>query len=291
MTYEEMKSLMLEVLPESGQITDLIALVGRSLQQRKVQVQAPPQSQYGVRQVIRYDPNFDQSGLSHQDRGQINSLYWDLVVERVIRVGLGDGVNNNPPFFHQTDFYKDSRKKFPGKVNPYDQEGYLRRIAAIAPKVDDVTLEYLTEALETFRVGCLRSTSITLGCAAERVLLNLMESLTAGLTAAQMTSEAEKLKATENKPIMQRVKPFNDLMTNKVRPKLRLVDKSLEDDLTLTLDGISHNIRRSRNSAGHPVGIEVDRDVVYSQMMIFITYVQTVQTLVHWLSKDPCPLV
>jgi hypothetical protein len=288
LSYEELRSLVLESLPDEGQLANLYPVVAQAFDRRYPAQPPGPSQQFGVRVVGYFDPNV-QHGLQPRDRGRIQDVFWDLLIERVLHVGLGDGMNNDLPFFHKSEYGKQVTSG--QKPSPHDQDGFLRRITSITPTVDGVTLEYLTEALRTFRVGCLLSSTITLGCAAERIALNLMEALVDALNRAQLPHEAKKLEKTADDPIMQRKKPFDDLMSRIVRPKLRAVDRKLEGDLTVLFESISHDIRRARNEAGHPTGISVDRDDLYAHMMQFVSLVRTSQALLGWIQQDPSPLL
>jgi hypothetical protein len=63
--------------------------------------------------------------------------------------------------------------------------------------------------------------------------------------------------------------------------------RDLTESLDSILDGIFDSLRSSRNDAGHPAsGGYVSRDVIFSQLRLFLTYCQRVYGLMAWFSTN-----
>src|ERR1700687_1147355 len=135
-----MRSLVIDVLPQAGagQFNDLRTSVAKLADERgHVPQEAKQEGVYGTQR--RYS-GFDQSRLTDKDYARVQSIMWDLIIEGVIRPGLNDGMNDNLPFFHVTEFGKDKLKN--GPASPYDPDGYLTRLLAAVTGLDNVILTY-----------------------------------------------------------------------------------------------------------------------------------------------------
>lgn len=67
----------------------------------------------------------------------------------------------------------------------------------------------------------------------------------------------------------------------------RQMPRGLTESLDSILDGIFDSIRSSRNDAGHPAsGGQVSRDIIFSQLRLFLTYCQRIYGLIGWFSAN-----
>src|SRR5689334_908817 len=107
-SYEELRSLLIDWLSHvsGGQLNDLrTAIANLALDRGHAgDPAAQRQAGYGVRTVSF--GGYGQVVLSDKDYGRAQSIIWDLIIEGVLRPGLGDGLNDSLPFFHLTDFCK-----------------------------------------------------------------------------------------------------------------------------------------------------------------------------------------
>jgi hypothetical protein len=99
--------------------------------------------------------------LSRNDQARVQDIFWDMLIEGVVRPGLGDGTNCDLPHFHVTDRGRAALSA--ASPPPYDPDGYLKRLQADLPAIDPVIVTYLKESLHAFRIGCLLSSTVTLG--------------------------------------------------------------------------------------------------------------------------------
>jgi hypothetical protein len=231
------------------------------------------------------DPNgpnpsrHDSYILADGDRSRVQDVFWDLIIEGVIRPGLGDEGNAELPFFHVTDQGRLALSA--AGPSPYDPDGYLRRLKETIPKIDAVILTYLEESLHTFRIGCLLSSTVTLGCASEKTLMILIDAYANAMGAAR---QAKFRKDTEGKQIKTQFDEFRKQADGHLRALLKTA--GLADRLE-TLTGVFDMIRRQRNDAGHPIGVSLDRAQCYANLMVFPDYSRGMYDLIDWLNSQP----
>ena len=271
-SYEQMRSLVVEVLSQSafGQFDDLRTSVAKVADDRGHV--APEVKQAGVYGSQRRYSGPDWSRLSDKDYARVQSIMWDLLIEGVVRPGLNDGTNDNLPFFHVTEFGQDRIKH--GAESPYDPDGYVRRLTASVPTLDSVIVTYLNESLHTFRIGCLLSSIITLGCAAEKALVLLITAYTEALPNGMQ----EKFrKNTEGRLIKRQFDEFSKMLESHLKG---LLPGDVKEDLDITVSGLFALFRNSRNDAGHPTGKAIERERVYAYLVVFPSYVKKVYDLI-----------
>jgi hypothetical protein len=268
-SYEQMRSLVVEALASTqrGQFNDLRTSVARVA---VAHGHAPdPITNSGSHG--RYRQHF----LDGSDYDRVRSIIWDLIIEGVVRPGLNDGNNNDLPFFHVTDFGRQRLKD--GPRSPYDPDGFLKRLRTDVPDLDPIIITYLNESLHTFRIGCLLSSTIALGCASEKALLLLI----AGYTNALPNPMRDKFhKNTEGRMIKRQFDEFRKMVDSHLKAQLPL---DLGDGLDVTLNAVFEMIRTQRNDAGHPTGKEVVREQAYASLVVFPVYVKKVYDLIDWL--------
>jgi hypothetical protein len=280
LSYEQIRSLVIDVLSPDfvGQINDLVRAVDQLARKRGLMDDPSAQQNTGgfggTRLIARYDPSAGRENVA-----QVQSILWDLIIEGIIRPGRNDGLNNDLPFFHVSEFGKNVLSN--GPQSPYDPDGYLKRLQNDIPALDPVIITYLNEALHTFRIGCLLSSTVTLGCASEKAFLLLVD---AYATALPATQQDKFRKETENRMIKRQFEEFNKRLESHLKAKLT---GDVKDDLEVTLMGVFAMMRNMRNDAGHPTGKTVPREAVYANLTVFPTYLRKIYSLINWLGTNP----
>lgn len=219
------------------------------------------------------------TSLSHRDYGRMLDVAWDLIIEGIIRPGLQDGQNNEWPFYHVTEF----RKAKLGEAGPmpYDPDGYLRRLNAEVPAVDPVVVTYLEESLHTFRIGCLLSSTIALGCASEKALLLLVAAYANSLP---QQSKEKFVANTKERMIKRQFDELRKMIDSELKARL---PQDLADGLDIELTALFEFIRTQRNDAGHPTGKPIERERAYANLVVFPVYLKKVYELIAWVGKNP----
>jgi len=152
-TYEQMRSLVIEALPSSGDLGNLSELVAGLAVKRGFTDNPETERQRHTVGLRHVNTGFlvGSVSLCGLDNARVQDIFWDLVIEGIVRPGLNDGANYKLPCFHVSEYGQSVLKNEPR--SPYDPDGYLKRIGQITPKVDEVIVTYLTESLRTFRIG------------------------------------------------------------------------------------------------------------------------------------------
>ncbi|MEU8251643.1 hypothetical protein [Nonomuraea sp. NPDC048916] len=156
------------------------------------------------------------------------------------------------------------RKAVQGPWEPYDPEGYLRRLRRQVPDLHPIAYQYVQEALQAFNAGCYLACSVMLGVAAEQVFLGVAEAMVAALD-----SSAEKLRKE-----LGNSKSSQNARFQALRARLEPMRPTLPDDLgdNLTMDAVADLLRVTRNEAGHPQGRAVDEDTAYTHLQMAARY-------------------
>src|ERR1017187_10173457 len=89
----------------------------------------------------------------------------------------------NLPFLRVTEYGKKCFEA--GELTAHDFDDYLRRLKAACPTIDDITLLYAGEALDTFRAGNHLASAVMIGVAAEKMLLRLVDAVHGALNRSE----------------------------------------------------------------------------------------------------------
>lgn len=231
-----------------------------------------------------WQDNAGRAELHANLRGPVWDIVWDLIVEGILRPGNDYGDPFELPNIHVTAYGKDALKDF---LTPYDPEGYLKAISAAVPNVDTIIIKYIAESAETLRRNCLLSSTIAIGCAAEKGFLLLLDAFGDALQPADQARFAkERNKAWQ---IKRQHEVFMSWYDAKLRSRL---SSKGGDWITLLEDALQFlfsYFRKIRNEAGHPTGITLSREAVQSHLVIFPTYVRCIYDLIEWI-EDNKPL-
>jgi len=251
----------------SGQITSLYPNVA-NLAVRKGIVENPAGANF-------LNPSYE---LPRKYKTWIEDILWDLIMEGLVRPGLGDGSNQGLPWYHVSEYGKTVLTT--QSPQPYDPDGYLTEVRSI-PNIDDVILSYLEESLKAFRIHCHLSSVITLGCASEKAVLLLIEACKVAIS--DPTYQADFEKKTDTLAIKRKHDEFQNLLKAKIVPFL---SKELKENLDNYLIGLFSIIRSTRNDAGHPSGKEIRREPLYAYLVTFPEYLKKVYELIDWLNNN-----
>ena len=199
--------------------------------------------------------------LSASDRGRFLEVFWTLFREGIITLGLNDA-DREFPFFRVTEFG--------GRIVAHQQayffhdvSSYERLLRSEIPAIDDTTLLYLKEAMQSFRTGCILASTVMLGVATEHTFLLLVETIERSVAHSATFASV----ATE-RTILQKVNKFKNILDQQTRN----LPPDVKEDLDTHFAGILSIIRTFRNQSGHPTGKIVDREQAYVLLQLFIPY-------------------
>jgi len=259
--YEELKSIVTHALSKyesSFKFKQLCDSVGKiSVDMNLINSPYPPNHQA-----------FDYS-IQKQDEDKVREIIWDFIVQRVVTIGNYNG--DSWPWLSLTEYGK---KALTSELPiPNDPSGYLNRIKKEIPDLDYVIEVYLMESLKTFNINQLLSSTITLGCASEKALLELIA--TYAETFNNISRREQFLKRTEGRFIKTQFDEFD----KNIRGILSTLPNDLKDRYSGTLNGVFEMIRSNRNAAGHPSGQQIDKDTLFANLQVFIPYCKYIYEL------------
>jgi hypothetical protein len=148
------------------------------------------------------------------------------------------------------------------------------------PNADEIILTYLRESLKTFRMRCILSSAVCLGCASEQAFDVMLEAYAETLSKDE---ENRFQKNTEGQPVKKRSDEFAKEWDNRIKGT---VDRGLRDSLPNYLGGLFQVIRYQRNDAGHPTGAVIDREQLYATLTAFPSQLDTIYKLIRHFQKN-----
>lgn len=221
--------------------------------------------------------------LRDEDAALLKHIVWDLVIERVLVPGTNHPrtTNDGWPFLSITSHGKKVIAE--QRPTPYDPDGYLAALKKFCPSVSLTVVEYLAEAIGTFRTGNSLASAVMLGAASEMVFDEL------SIAIPQTLSDQAKRDKLASK--MQRGKMKDRIAATvgwccnnrAILPGTWSGDEQVED-----IERIADLIRRRRNEAGHPQDPpkRPTRDQMYSYLMVFPEYCTHLYVLKDWADKN-----
>lgn len=203
------------------------------------------------------------SALTKEDSDLFLEVFWDLFRDGIITLGRSEN-SQGFPFFRVSSRGKRMLEQ-DEEFFLHDVSGFERQIKARIPDIDESTLVYLKESLNSFRSGCVLASTVMLGVATEHSFLRLVEAIDKN-PAFAATFDSIQSKRT----ILQKVIEFRKLVVaNKGNLQL---PRELLDDFETNFFGIQSLIRVFRNESGHPSGEFISREQAYVNLSLFVAY-------------------
>ena len=247
-----------------------------------------------VLQFLASNPNFGQrvgdqvdhieratNAVTTEEKSKVHEVIWDLIVQRVLTVESGG--TSSWAFLRLTEFGKEIVNE--QRWSPYDPDGYLKALQGQAPRVFDLCLLYVGEALNCFRGGSYIATCVMLGAASEAAMVDFFQQLADAMRANGRMPEVETYERRLGKEtsFYKRYELFSRYF-GEVRAKIPL---KFTDDLDGQLVGVFHLIRQYRNEAGHPTGTAIGRIAAFRNLTLFIEYCKRIEEISDWLRSNP----
>lgn len=260
-SYEEIRSVVIDILAgrekgsyEPSQYANLLHCVGDVFERRD-----PPTPQQG--RTRTFNLSGSNANLDSYDREIFLEVFWDLFRQGIITLGLNDS-NREFPFFrvssHGKRILENQESYFFHDVSTYEQ-----LIRNEIPNIDDVTMIYLKEAMQAFRVGCVLSSTVMLGVSTEHTFDLLIEKINSNPTHAPTYQPVNTQWGA-----LRRVNTFKAILDT----QLNTLSRDIKEDLDTHFAGILSVIRNFRNQSGHPSGHIIDREQCYVLLQLFIPY-------------------
>jgi hypothetical protein len=224
---------------------------------------------FSRREGINSDSQFPP--LDREDNEIFLEVFWDLFRQGIITLGLN---HNSPnfPWFRVTGFGKKILENQSGYFF-HDVSSYENVIKSEIPLINETTLLYLKEAMQSFRSGCLLSASVMLGVATEHTFELLLES-----TQENPTWAEKFFRAVNEKGALRRINKFKKILEENIRD----IPREIKEDLDTNFAGIISVIRNFRNESGHPTGKIVSREQAFVLLQLFIPYCKKIYELMDF---------
>ena len=161
---------------------------------------------------------------------------------------------------------------------PHDPSKYLERVNREIRNIDSVIITYLSESINTYNINQLLSSTIALGCASEKALLLLIDTYQKTFNKIQGAERFEQ--KVKNRMIKTQFEEFQ----KDFKRIVGLLPKGLADNYENILLGVFEMFRNQRNSAGHPIGYTVDKEMLFSNLQVFVVYCKRIYELIAYFN-------
>ncbi|GEO07369.1 hypothetical protein AAE02nite_50330 [Adhaeribacter aerolatus] len=263
--YDELKSIVIEKIQNttSFQFTSLVTAIAAYVNKESIGFVKQSNTTY-------------ENKLNQSDEGLIREVIWDLIIQRILTIG--DFYNHDWPYLSVTEYGQKVLKST--EVIPHDPAKYIERVKKQIPNIDNIIIIYLSESINTYNINQLLSSTIALGCASGKALLLLIDAYERTFY-NQQGSERFKQKV-KNRMIKIQFEEFQKDFKRIVGS----LPKELIDNYENILLGVFEMFRNQRNSAGHPVGHFVDKEMIFANLQVFITYCKRIYELIAYLEAN-----
>lgn len=238
---------------------------------------------HGVGEVLIYKRTGKYSNQYYENLMQGNNgdifleVFWDLFRQGIITIGLNDVKGNREfPWFRVSSH----GKKIIENQNVYfyhDVSSYEAVIKQQVSDIDDVTLIYLKEAMQSFYSGCYLSSSVMLGVASEHTFMKLLEKIENNLSYSTDFKNSFK-----EKNISRKFAEFKKILNQLISQNKLNLKPEIKENLDTNLDGIMNTIRNFRNDSGHPSGNIISREQCYVNLNLFVPYCKKAYQLIDF---------
>lgn len=181
--------------------------------------------------------------------------------------------NIDPPFYHVTE--KGGRIIQTLSRDPSNPSGY-RAYLATKCKLNPIADSYIAEALDTYNSGSFKSAAVMVGAAAESLVLELREVLTAKIASLRQP-EPPKLSAWQVRTVLAAIEDLLDQKKKRMPTKLR-------EDYEAYWSAFTQQIRVVRNDAGHPTSIDpITEQAVHGTLLVFPELARLAGEMAFWV--------
>ena len=205
-----------------------------------------------------------------QDAELVRDVFWDLFRQGYITLGLNNS-NPNWPFFRLSHFGQRTLAS-QGPYRFHDTGSFLSIVRDEVPDISNEAVVYLEEAVAAFYAGCLLSSCVMLGVAAEAEFIRLLD-----IAGRSTKYPGVFAPATKDGFIRTRITRFQAAL----KPiQSQLAPKKDFEDLDTNLSLIQSVLRIARNEAGHPTpDPPPGREQVYIYLQLFVPFARQLMKL------------
>jgi hypothetical protein len=200
------------------------------------------------------------------DEERLYEIFYELSLERII-VPLASTTAYQWPYYRLT---KHGRAVVQDSGDlTYDPHGYVQRIRGRVPQINETVTFYLEQAVTCFSYRLLPAAAVMLGCAAEKLILDLVDAFIAALANQK---EQENMKKELEKA--HHISQAYAILWKRLEPKRKQFPHSLQENLEERPATVFYQVRKVRNDSGHPTGYRPEEDEVHGNLLLFSAYAE-----------------
>jgi len=223
--------------------------------------------------------------------GGLLDLVWEYM-----RLGLiAPGSSLDQPMLPSAHLTRRGWKFLKGEeFNPYDSDGYLKKLKAKVPSASEIVCIYVLQATKALQAPAYLAATVMIGAASEAAIWELAHAVDEYLDGdvSQSTyrkhvfpgrvSPAQLNKWTPIKTVFEKVIAIVDkAITNK------WLDRNLPEGTEVILNSTFWLIRNDRNEAGHPQGrTDISQNDIEGWLLLFPSYYDRIISLARWLKSN-----
>jgi len=210
----------------------------------------------------------------------IDEIIWDLLIDRVITFGSEDGnADAKYPFIRLTERGKELINN--SEPHFYDPKKYVDHLESLVTDLDQVTRQYVFEAIRSFRQGLMFAAAALIGAAAERGILGLLCVIKSWEPDPNVRNKLNNLYQNPKMPSI-----FKEILEciNKAKKKYEM-PYSVHQGATEHLLSFQEMIRVQRNDAVHPAAGNVSREKVFLSLQTFPFAFMVIGSLRDWFDQ------
>ena len=168
-------------------------------------------------------------------------------------------------------------------ASPHNKNKYVEAIRRRVTTVDGVILSYVEEAVQAWAAGLSRSSAVMLGCACEKLILGLAETISKSNCGAWSTKIGKKL--AKRAFISELFGDVRDCIIELLDQKK--LPRELGDVVDRKLSAVFDYARVLRNQSGHPTGASVTQEDAEAGLLLFPGFCELTDKLAAEIAKIP----
>lgn len=207
------------------------------------------------------------------NKPKVFEIIWELFLQGIIlpkTIGSGGNIHT----FYLTDYGMSCIQE--NRLLPHDPEGYLNELLEKVPELDTIVKFYIEESLSAFNSNCPTASTVMLGVASEKLILDLIDSFLDFVDNPEIRKKLEKI---------HKIKPKFETFKTEFNKRKGTLDKKLVYDFENSIDRVFDIIRQYRNDSGHPTGIKISKPIANQNLWLFIPYLASVYKIINYF-KD-----
>jgi len=214
---------------------------------------------------------------------EISALYWEFLANGTISI--------LPVSFEKDEFrleafgvtkYGKQWLSSEEEPIPEDLNGYLNFLKENIPEIDKVIIEYIKEAINTFKNKYVFASAVMLGAASEKIIYLLTEEIIKVGIDPELEQKIKR--ALEGRSLKALLDSFLETVEWLISEKR--ISREIHEGSQHYFSTLFDAIRIQRNDAVHPIAGEVSKDQVRLLLMAFPHACKKAYDILNWLKEN-----